>query len=56
MRVERRLNQSSFDAISSRLGMYKTSAIGMLFAEFYFRFNGLKNEHQIKLNKLLSIP
>ena len=42
MRVEQRLNQSSFDAISSRLRMYKTPAFGMLIAEFYLGFNSLK--------------
>lgn len=42
-----------FDGISSKLRMYKTSAIGMLFAEFYFRFNGLKNENQIRANTSL---
>jgi hypothetical protein len=55
MAVDQTYKKVFFDGISSNLRMYKTSAVGMLFAEFYFRFNGLKNEHQIKLNKLLSI-
>jgi hypothetical protein len=42
MVVEQRLRQSLFGDISSMLRMYKTSTVAMLFAEFYFRFNGLK--------------
>ena len=52
MRVEQLHKQVLFDGFSPRWRMYKTSAIGMLPAEFYFRFNILKNnEKQIKLNK-----
>ena len=52
MWVEQLHKQVLFLGVSSMLRMYKTSAVGMLFAEFYFRFNILKNnEKQIKLNK-----
>ena len=39
MRVEQIHKQVLFGDISSMLRMYKTSAIGMLFAEFYFKFS-----------------
>ena len=39
MWVEQLHKQVLFGDISSMLRMYKTSAVGMLFEEFYFRFN-----------------
>jgi hypothetical protein len=42
MRVDQCRKQSLFGDISSMLRMYKTSAVGLLVAEFYFRFNGFK--------------
>ena len=42
MAVEQLHKLVFFDGISSKLRMYKTSALAMLTEEFYFRFNVFK--------------